>query len=249
MKHRRLEEIELFLMKKHSSNVLEIAEHFDISITTVRRDLDILQKKGVIKKEYGGVLYANQQNNLIPYNERIDTNKEKKEYIGKLASELIENNDCVFIDSGTTTKYIIDYLENKNVTIITNNLYVIEKCMSMVNINLIVLGGELNRDTNALIGATALDTIKNFNIRKAFLATTGYAPDTGFTNALSEETDMKKCVIANCNNVHILIDDTKWGKVAIRTFVNFNESIKIITNEKPKKYQDFYNKHKDSFIF
>ncbi len=249
MKHKRLEEIKLFLMKKHSSNVLEIAEHFNISITTVRRDLDILQKNGVIKKEYGGVLYIDQQNTLIPYDERIDKNKDKKEYIGKLASNLIENNDCIYIDTGTTTRYIVDYLDTKELTIITNNLYVVEKCISMKNINLIVLGGELNRDIRALIGSTAQDTVNNFNITKAFLATTGFSPETGFTNALSEETEMKKCVVSNCQNIFILMDDTKWGKVAIRTYLEYNDNVKIITNKKPPIYNDFFNNNKNNFIY
>ncbi len=249
MKHRRLEQIESFMKSNRTSTVEEISEHFNISITTVRRDLDVLQKNGVIRKEYGGVIYIEQQNNLVPYNERVDKNKEKKEYICKLAGDLIENHDCIFVDTGTTTRYITDYLENKTVTIITNNLYVIEKCVSMPNITVIVLGGELNRDINAMIGNSAKEFVKMYNIRKAFLATSGFTPDTGFTNALSEETDMKKCVADSCKKVYVLIDDTKWGKVALRTYLDFREDLKIITNEKPKKYSEFFQNFKNNFIF
>ncbi len=249
MKQKRLEEINLFLMKKGSSDVTEISEKFNISVTTVRRYLDTLQKNGTIKKKYGGVIYIDKQNSLVPYNERVDRNKDKKEYLGKLSNNWIDNNDCIYIDTGTTTKYIIDYIGDKNVTIVTNNLYVIEKCISMKNINLIVLGGELNHDVYAFMGRSAQQIIETYNIRKAFLAATGFTPETGFTNALSEETEMKKCIVSNCKNIFVLIDDTKFGKVAIRTFLECNDKIKIITNEKPTKYTDYFNKNNCNIIY
>lgn len=252
MKHKRLELIEDYLSSNKRSTVNELSEKFNISIATVRRDLLILEENNIIKKEYGGVRFIeNNKSPLIPYTERNVKNKEKKEYIGSLAANQIANNDCIFIDSGTTSHYIIDFLGTKSVTIITNNLYVIEKCTSMPNVQLIVLGGNYNRDVHGFVGEEAINEIKKFNINKAFVATSGFTPDNGFTNAAPSETDFKNYVSQKSQKVYILLDDTKWGKTALKTFLYLedNSEITIITNSQPVKYANFFKNFNNEIIY
>ncbi len=252
MRLKRQEQIAEYLCQRKFSTVQDLSEKFNISIATVRRDLDDLERKKIIKKEYGGIRFLEQEKkSSSTYNERIEIDQSTKVYIGKLASSYIKENDCIYIDSGSTAKYIVDFLDNIPLTIITNNLYVISKCIEMDNINLIVLGGNYYNDIHALASGTSLESIKNFNINKAFIATSGFTPESGFTNAFSIETGIKKYVCKNSQEVFVLLNEAKWGKIALMTFLRLEEkaNIKILTNAKPPKYLDYLSKYETNIIY
>ena len=123
MKATRLNDIENLLEEQNTLSINHLCEIFNVSKNTIRRDIAELEKRGTIKKVYGGIM-RNQTNIPEPFAAREIKNKTKKKQLAKLAANLVDDNDIIYIDSGTTTMHMIPYLaEKKNLTILTANVY------------------------------------------------------------------------------------------------------------------------------
>ena len=213
MKASRLNEIESLLEEQNTISLDELCDKFGVSKNTIRRDITELEKRGSIKKVYGGIM-RNQNSMPEPFFSREIKNKLKKKQVAKLAASLIEDNDVVYIDSGSTTMHIVPYLANKkHLTILTANVYVINEALQYPQINVISTGGTLYRPSNAFVGANVIEFLKDYNISKALLAATGISLKSGATNAYPMEGDIKKYLIANSKTNILLVDSTKTDKI------------------------------------
>ena len=165
MKEKRLDLLREYIKNNNSVSLEELKEKFEISMNTVRRDIELLVKEGIIKKVYGGVVLTETVKPLRAYEKRKNFNIKIKELIGKRASEYIEDNDTIFIDSGTTTLQIIPFLKDKkNLTVISHSLPVIDALYKLENIKVIVLPGILLRETASFVGNISSEFLKPFNI-------------------------------------------------------------------------------------
>ena len=239
MRAERIDSIIEFIYKNKNVTLDQICDDFNISKSTVRRDLSEILKDTNLKKTYGGITLKNKWGNkkyLTSFSERNIENADKKLAISKKAANIVEDNDIIFIDSGTTTFYMVDYLGNvNNLTILTNNLEVIFRAVKYKNINLISLSGTLSRETLSFVGATSISTIKNFNISKAFMATTGFSITNGVTNSSPLESDIKRTVISKSNKIILLADSSKFNSVSLMTYCNLEDIDILITDKMPDK--------------
>ena len=133
--------IELLIIKK-ALKLPELAEELHISIDTLRRDINLLAKQGKIKKIYGGVKLVKSEFAESPMGERMVSQLEEKEMIAQKCSEYINDGDCIYIDSGSTTYQIAKYIKKKkNLTVITNSIPVVNELINS-DIDLIIIGGK-----------------------------------------------------------------------------------------------------------
>ena len=234
MRSKRIENIKNFIYNNKIVTLDQICNEFKISKSTIRRDIqDLLLSDSRFKKIYGGIKFDS-KNNPIPFNERKITNIAEKILISKKASELVEDNDIIFIDFGTTVLNIEDYLkEIKNLTVITNNLEVIYKAINYNNMNVISLSGSLNRKNLSLLGASSANILKTYNISKCFMSTTGLSINNGVTDLSSLEAEIKSVAVQKSNMVVLLADKSKFNCVSLQTYCNLNEIDKLITDEYP----------------
>lgn len=231
MKSFRLREMEQYIIEHDTVSMEELRDTFHISMNTTRLDVAQLVSKGTIKKVYGGVC-SNQKSNLVPFDERKTKNTEGKRAVGKEAAELVNDGDIIFIDSGTTTMYVIDFLaERKNVTILTNNLNAINRALAYPDLNIISLPGTLERKTNSFVSADTVRTLEKYNIKKAFMASSGISENGTVTNSSPLEFEIKKAALRNSKESYLLIDSTKYGKSALLTYASIQEMDKIIVDQ------------------
>ncbi len=231
MKSFRIKQMEQYIMEHDLVSMEELRNVFGISMNTVRLDVTQLVNKGVIRKVYGGVC-SNQKGNLIPFEERQSKNIQGKIAVGKAAALLVQDGDIIYIDSGTTTMYVIDYLgELKNVTVLTNNLNAINRAVLLPDVNVISLPGTLERKTNSFVSADTVRTLEKYNIKKAFMASSGITENGMVTNASPLEYEIKKAAIENSDNVYLLIDSSKFGKSAMLTYANISDMSKVIVDD------------------
>jgi DeoR family myo-inositol catabolism operon transcriptional repressor len=239
MRVERIDNIIEFVYKNKNVTLDQICDNFNISKSTVRRDLSEILKDSNLQKTYGGITLKNKSDNrkyLTSFNERNIENIDKKLAISKKAATIVEDNDIIFIDSGTTTFYMADYLDKiNNLTILTNNLEVIFRAAKYKNINLISLSGTLNRETLSFVGATSISTIKNFNMSKAFMATTGFSILNGVTNSSPLESDIKRTVISKSSKIILLADSSKFNSVSLMTYCDLGDIDILITDKMPDK--------------
>lgn len=239
MKEKRMHRIKEYIDSHGTATLDELSKKFGVSLTTIRRDLDILAKEGDIKKVYGGVKSKDNHpaitlGTATAFDIRSEENSPSKEAIGKLAAPFICNNDVIFIDSGTTTNRIIKNIDpDIEFTLITNSLDVIIAAVNMPNINLTVLGSLFYRQTRSFI-TTPFDEIEKFdyNVSKAFMAVTGATIKSGLTNSDFHELKIKQSIVSNANEVFLIADTTKFNTSTLMTYAPLEAVNTIVTNDK-----------------
>ena len=210
--------------------VHDLADELGTSESTIRRDINDLDQMGQLKKVFGGAVALD--SGMI-YGEtdvaaRTLINVEEKDLIARYAASLITDYDFVFIDAGTTTEKMIDYLEKKNATYVTNGIGHAKKLIQR-GFAAHVIGGLLRPATEAVVGETAIDTIRRYNFTKCFMGATGIDFEKGFTTRDISEAAVKAAAIRQSQRTFVLADHTKFAKVSSVTFGGLNEAC-IITN-------------------
>ena len=249
MRSNRISNIEEYIYKHKTVSLDKLCEVFNVSKNTIRRDINELTEKGSIKKVYGGVS-SQQKPTLIPFEERSIKNINLKSNIGKLCADYIKDGDIIFLDSGTTTLTIVDYLKEKNnLTIITNNLEIIVKSIDLPNLNIICLPGNLIRETNSFVGIDTVSILNKYNINKSFMASTGISIEYGITNSHPLESEIKRLAIEKGSEVFLLVDSTKFDNSSLVTYAQLKDINYLITDKKPlDKYVGFCNNNSITLV-
>ncbi|BCJ94376.1 putative HTH-type transcriptional regulator FruR [Anaerocolumna cellulosilytica] len=226
----RLNEIVRLVDEKKSMTVLELTKELQISESTIRRDLTILQKKGLIKKVHGGATTLDlgymAKDDEVSF--RSDLNREDKICIAKYAAGLLQDNDFVYLDAGTTTELLIDYIEEKNAVFVTNGI-VHGKKLAQRGFKVYMLGGELKASTEAVVGADTIAVLNKYHFTKGFFGTNGVSIATGFTTPDVNEAAVKRKALEQTKDKYILCDASKFNKISPVCFWNY-EAATIITN-------------------
>lgn len=237
MKADRMLEMERYILNQGAATMDELRLHFDVSMNTVRRDVAELLKRGTVEKVYGGVCARKNEQVLTPYEVRRRGSEDAKVAIGKRAAELVSDGDIIFIDSGTTTLHMIDFLADKrDLTIITNNLEAINRALPHENITIIALPGQVRRKTRSFTGDDAVNYLRRFNVSIAFMAATGLSSH-GVTNSSPMEYEIKKCAVANAETKVLLLSRAKLGVTGLMTFAQLADFDVLVTDEKPSAEQ------------
>lgn len=241
MKLGRLTEIEQYIITNQTVSLDRLCEVFGISKNTVRRDIGDLVKRGTVKKVYGGVTAV--KNSLVPFEQRNIKNKSEKDAIARAAANYVQDGDIIYVDSGTTVPNMINYVQNRHITVLTESLNAALNALPYENINVIMLGGSLIRNTNSL-SLMNPSILKNYNINKAFMASTGISIENGATNSSPMEFEIKKEVAGKSSNVYLLVDHTKFGAASLLTYCSLESVSGIITDRTPPKpYLEFMRNH------
>lgn len=225
--------------ERSSVTIAELAEMLDVSASTVKRDLIILANEGKIIKVRGGAMSRNESLTSVEKNveEKASICTEEKMTIAKYAAELIENGDFVFLDAGTTTEKMIDYLNVKDVTFVTNG-FIHAKKLARKGYKVFITGGEIKASTEAIVGAECVLTLKNYNFTKCFMGTNGISLTAGFTTPDVNEARVKSAAIESSREVYVLADHSKFDEVSSATFAGLGKAV-IITDRIPnRKYNN-----------
>lgn len=216
------------LKRKGSLNVLELVQITNASESTVRRDLLELDHQGLLKRVHGGAVPIERASlaREDPISERQLLNSLEKELIGKYASRLIEKNDTVYIDAGSTTLKMIDYLIEKDVTYVTNGLLQAQM-LAQKGFKVICLGGEIRSITGACVGSATYQELSRYHFNKAFFGTNGIDIEHGFTTPDNEEAMIKETAFNHCEMNYVLCDHSKFNKLSPVYFADLNEAIII----------------------
>lgn len=235
-------EIILNLLKlKGFVSLTELLEATESSESTIRRDLSYLESINLLKRVHGGAKSLDNVSKELSYNEKSSKSIHEKRAIAKYAASLIDEGDCIFIDAGTTTYELIDYLEEKDIFVVSNGLSHIDTLIQK-NINCYIIGGNIKISTKAITGCDALMCLSKFRFDKCFIGANGVHPTYGLTTPDTEEAVLKEYAIKNSRKAYILADDSKFGEISTIKFSDIDRCT-IITNEKPE--DNTYDKKTD----
>lgn len=229
----------LEMVKQNKSVKLpELCELLGASESTVRRDLSSLDERGLLKKVHGGAISLDDRSFSLVEQDMEAKSKiftEEKIAIARFASSLIDDGDFVFIDAGTTTEKMIDFLPDKNVTFVTN-AFVHAKKLAQRGFTVYIPAGEIKLTTEAIVGAECVSSLQSYNFTKSFIGANGISLTAGISTPDRNEASVKAAAIKNSQTAYILADHSKFGQVAAITFAQFNK-VRIITDKlNDKKY-------------
>ncbi|QTL99589.1 DeoR family transcriptional regulator [Iocasia frigidifontis] len=247
MKLQRIEKIKEYIKLHRNCTSKQLCDIFNVSMATMRRDINELAKRGVVKKVYGGVSFIDNKDSNYPNNVKFS---EKLDRIGKQAASLVEDGDIILISSGTTTYHMIPHLRNKkNLTVITNNVLIITEALKYNNFRLIVIGGDLQRNTNSIISLDAVNLLEKVNAHKLFMGTNALSLTAGLTNSSFIEAQVKQTMINTSNKTIVLLDHNKFDAVSLYTFLHIKDLDILITDKEPdKKYIENFKENNIQLI-
>ncbi|OTP27516.1 DeoR/GlpR family DNA-binding transcription regulator [Enterococcus mundtii] len=217
----------------------ELVVLLDASESTIRRDLQELEDEGLLQRIHGGAkkedLLGFEQN----MSEKTLKNVHEKQVIAQLAAELVNDEEVIYLDAGSTTLEMIPFLKDKRITVVTNS---VKHAAALVDLQVstIVLGGQVKLSTNAVLGANTLGQLRDYHFNKAFMGMNGVHLERGFTTPDPEEAAVKRLAITNAQDSYVLLDHTKFNK---QTFVSVAplQDATIITERCPLEFLDDYS--------
>ncbi len=225
-----------------SVTVQQLMTELNASESTIRRDLNTLDAEGRLTKVHGGAIlksgrYSTYDENSIS---RKEKNKEEKLKIAKYAAELMEPGDFVYLDAGTTTELMIDFVSAKQVVFVTNAVTHAKK-LAERGYTVYLLGGEFKAVTEAIVGEEAVATLEKYNFTKGFWGTNGIHPKVGFSTPEVKEAMVKKKSMENCRVCYVLADESKFNQISSVTFASFERATVITTDLKQTAFQKYHN--------
>lgn len=227
------------LKEKKSITVLELVEKLDSSESTIRRDLIALDKMNKLQKVHGGAVMLNRDYTTEEFDvvAKHNISLEEKTIIAQYAAKLIKENDFVFLDAGTTTEIMIDYIEENRANYITNGI-VHAKKLAQRGFKVSIVAGEIKSSTEAIVGFQAVNSLKNYNFTKGFFGTNAISEVSGYSTPDINEGIVKEEALKRCRESYVLADIKKFNKISSYTFGDIKDSI-IITKEDTYKYKKY----------
>ncbi len=235
----RYQEILQLVESKGAVTVSELVEEIGTSESTIRRDLSSLHLMGKLKKVHGGATALTQEYISDEYdvNTKSGICVGEKTAIARYAASTIQEEDFVYIDAGTSTQILVDYITCKKAIYVTNGIVHAKKLIAK-GMKTYLVGGLVKPVTEAIIGAEGVNSIQKYNFTKAFMGTNGVHVDSGFTTVDAEEALMKKAAMEHSYMSYVLADHTKFDKVTAVTFAPIEKACIItdaLVNDKYKQ--------------
>jgi len=227
--------------KNGAVRVSELSEALKVTEMTVRRDLEILEHKGMIERTHGGAILNNRIGLEPKFAQKSSLFLPEKQAIGKAAASLIEEGDTIFVNSGTTTIEFLKNLKTNNVNVITNNPMAPINILSE-NVHITLTGGEIRRESFTLLGELAIKAIKNVYATKAVIGVDGFSIKNGLTNSVQNEAWINRLMIMRTHGMVILVaDSSKLGKIAAFKIVDITSVSVIVTDShiNPANLEEF----------
>lgn len=228
---RRYEKIMEVLLDKREVTVNELSDKLQVTGKTIREDLGKLEEKGLLIRIHGGAMLAHQdQLGMLSVKEPNVQYLNEKAEIAARAMKYIEQGDIIALDGGSTTLEIARALDNRPYTVITNDLHIISELAAKEQIRLVVPGGY--RVRNILAGSEAITYIRQLNVQKAFISATVAHPEYGLSVFTGDLVELKRAIMETAQKVYAVIDHSKFGRSALRTFASLTELDGIITDSR-----------------
>lgn len=209
-KHR----LETYLQEVEFASLEDLAKHVGSSTSTVRRDLTVLEAAGNLKRTHGGARIISPKSDEFTFSTRDTHQLDAKEAIGRACAELIQPNQSVIIDAGTTVYHVAKHLEEKSPQIVTNSLPVANLYSSAGRVELVLSGGVIYPRLGVLVGPLAVEAFSKIHADVAVMSAGGITPE-GLTNSHGLLIDIQLAMMRAAAKVIFCLDHTKFGRRSV----------------------------------
>lgn len=217
-----------YLQKVEFASLDELADHVNVSVSTVRRDLSALEYQGNVKRTHGGARVASSRSEESSFFHRGFNEENEKERIGISCANLIDPNQTVICDAGTTVFIAAKQLAPKTPQILTNSLPIATYYASNSHLEVIVSGGVIYPRLGVLVGPLAVEAFKKMNVDVAIMGAGGLTED-GVTNSHVLLIDIQRAMMAAASKVILCLDHTKVGRKSVTKLCDLDQIDTLIT--------------------
>jgi len=233
------------LNKNGNVRVNELSSLFNTSEVTIRTDLADLENKALLTRVHGGAVSSYKPYYSMSLNQRMSTNQYQKELIAKKIAGMIEDNDTIMLNSGTTTLLVFRSIpQNLNLSIVTNSISIALEGTSNPNFNIILLGGLINSKYQFTFGDDAIRQLKSYHADKLILSVDGIDAEHGFSTYYDKEAEIDRIMLQQSSINIVAADHSKFGRRAFTKISDISVADYIITDTAvPDSIKNKISKH------
>jgi DeoR/GlpR family transcriptional regulator of sugar metabolism len=227
----RMQEVLRMLESRDSVHVTELSKVFAVSEVTVRSDLSLLARQGLVARVRGGVRALDRSQSELGFDLRLRLEVERKQAIARAAAAMVEEGEAIALDSSTTAYYLaLELRTKKELVVVTNGLLIAAALADAPGISVLVTGGMLRLPAMSLVGDLGADALRTTRISKGFLGARGLSLELGLMDLNPDEVRIKKEMAGVCERVVGIVDGSKWHRTALLSFVDTDRIDAIVTD-------------------
>ncbi len=214
--------------------VSDLSNQFGVSEETIRRDLEKLEKEGIVNRTHGGATINKKNSPEIPYITRDSLNKDLKDKIAKKVSDIIPDNATLMVDASSTVFEALNTLKGlkKNLSVITNSIDILSSFLNS-DLQLVATGGTMRKNSQSMVGPTTEMTLKRYNVDFGIFSCRGLSLDNGVMDSNEPESQVKKAMSERSTKIIMLVDSTKFDTESFINVFSLDEIDYLVTDKKP----------------
>ena len=243
----RIKSIRQILLNYGKADIRNLSDLLTVSEVTIRKDFEKLEAEGFITRTYGGAILNTSSGSKDTNNYECISEIDSKKAIGHIASQIINDNEAIFLGSGSTCLQIaINLKEKKNLTVVTNNITAAIELSGIPSIVVVIIGGNLKSEqyTFSTGGVSALKSFNDIYVRKAFISVDGVKISKGYTTNNQDLAIIYSKLKTYTDELYVVLDSTKFDKIALAHIGDIDFTKRIITDKNiPDMYLDHYFKN------
>ena len=226
----RQQQILALLEEKGTVRTIDLAEEFQVTDETIRRDLQVLADNHQLARIHGGASSLSGRPKLPSYTERRGLNVESKKRIAEAAMELIQPGRTYGFDSSTTAFSLVSILPDLPYRVVTNAHAVLDELIRMENVELVSTGGRYHPKTRTFVGGDSIDALRRHHIDAAFISCVGFDPSRGASEGFEQQATLKARLVQFADDVVLLVDSSKIRQRSEYFFADIEQISRIITD-------------------
>lgn len=228
----RRAEIVRLIEQRGSARVGELSHRFGVTEETIRRDLEELEREGVLRRTYGGAVgMTHGSSHELPHARREEKNREQKERIAAAAAGLVQDGETIAVDASTTALELVRRLQaHQNLTLLTNSVQIVWELARHSGIQVISTGGTLRGNSLSFVGPLAERALTEYHVDKAILSCKGLSLQHGLTDSNELEVELKKRMVQAAAQVIALVDSSKLGYVGFSRIIPISGIHTLVTD-------------------
>ena len=230
----RQQQIARIVEEDGRARVTDLAGRFGVSAVTIRKDLLFLEGERRVIRTHGGAIAPGDHRPELAFDIRDRLQREEKSRMGAAAAARIGDGESIVLDASTSALYIARHLKEREtwhgLTAVTNSIRIAEELAGHPGITVLMLGGRVRWEALSVVGPLGDGVFRRVNVQKAFLGAAGFTIGAGLSDAMEEEAQIKRSMVAAAREVYAVVDHTKWGRVASATFCRTDRLAGVFTD-------------------
>lgn len=230
----RRQEIARIVEDNRRARVTDLAGRFGVSAVTIRKDLLVLESERRVIRTHGGAIAPGDNRPELAFEIRERLQREEKSRMGAAAAARVADGESIVLDASTSALYVARHLKDREawhgLTVVTNSIRIAFELAGHPGITVLMLGGRVRWEALSVVGPLGDGVFRRVNVQKAFLGAAGFTIEAGLSDAMEEEAQIKRSMVAAAREVYAVVDHTKWGRVASATFCRTDRLTGVFTD-------------------